>query len=100
MIRTTLLLATFLPILAQSAETSSAFCRQVPERMDDFAWENDRGAFRMYGPALWENPKYLDRTALTTATYLKNCRRTTACSGMPRIRLLCGVAGRAGMRRG
>jgi len=29
-----------------------AFGRHVPERMDDFAWENDRIAFRMYGPAL------------------------------------------------
>ena len=29
-----------------------AFCRFVPERLDDFAWENDRVAFRMYGPAL------------------------------------------------
>lgn len=29
-----------------------AFCRFVPERKDDFAWENDRIAFRMYGPAL------------------------------------------------
>ncbi len=28
------------------------FGRLVPERMDDFAWENDRIAFRMYGPAL------------------------------------------------
>lgn len=26
--------------------------RFAPERMDDFAWENDRVAFRMYGPAL------------------------------------------------
>ncbi|MDR2938137.1 MAG: DUF4861 domain-containing protein [Prevotellaceae bacterium] len=26
--------------------------RLVPERMDDFAWENNRLAFRMYGPAL------------------------------------------------
>lgn len=31
---------------------SRAFGRHVPERMDDFAWENDRVAFRMYGPAL------------------------------------------------
>lgn len=31
--------------------------RQVPEHKDDFAWENDRIAFRMYGPALAsENP--------------------------------------------
>lgn len=28
------------------------FGRFVPERMDDFAWENDRIAHRMYGPAL------------------------------------------------
>ncbi len=28
------------------------FGRHVPERKDDFAWENDRVAFRMYGPAL------------------------------------------------
>lgn len=27
-------------------------CRFVPERMDDFAWESDRIAHRMYGPAL------------------------------------------------
>ena len=28
--------------------------RFVPERKDDFAWENDRTAYRAYGPALWE----------------------------------------------
>ncbi len=28
------------------------FARQVPERKDDFAWENDLVAFRAYGPAL------------------------------------------------
>lgn len=28
------------------------FCRYVPEREDDFAWENDKIAFRMYGKAL------------------------------------------------
>ena len=26
------------------------FARNVPERVDDFTWENDRIAFRMYGP--------------------------------------------------
>jgi len=31
---------------------SRVFARFVPERKDDFAWENDRIAFRMYGPAL------------------------------------------------
>ena len=28
-----------------------AFARYVPERQDDFAWENDKVAFRVYGPA-------------------------------------------------
>jgi pectinesterase len=31
---------------------SRVFARQVPERKDDFAWENDRVAYRVYGPAL------------------------------------------------
>ncbi len=28
-----------------------AFARYVPERIDDFTWENDKVAFRVYGPA-------------------------------------------------
>lgn len=32
--------------------SSKVFGRTVPERKDDFAWENNRIAFRMYGPAL------------------------------------------------
>jgi len=32
----------------------STFARYVPERADDFAWENDKVAFRTYGPALRE----------------------------------------------
>jgi hypothetical protein len=32
--------------------TPKTFCRFVPERKDDFAWENDKIAFRMYGKAL------------------------------------------------
>jgi hypothetical protein len=33
------------------------YARYVPERKDDFAWENDLAAYRMYGPALAnENP--------------------------------------------
>lgn len=31
---------------------SKVFARYVPERWDDFAWENDRIAHRAYGPAL------------------------------------------------
>lgn len=32
------------------ATTISTYARFVPERIDDFAWENDRVAFRTYGP--------------------------------------------------
>ncbi len=32
--------------------TSRVFGRPVPERVDDFAWESDRIAYRTYGPAL------------------------------------------------
>ncbi|HEV2761394.1 MAG TPA: DUF4861 family protein, partial [Pyrinomonadaceae bacterium] len=39
------------PAPVPSAEPKT-FARHVPERHDDFAWENDRVAFRTYGPAL------------------------------------------------
>lgn len=39
-------------ILIERADPFPATCRFVPERMDDFAWENDKVGFRMYGPAL------------------------------------------------
>ncbi|UPK69165.1 DUF4861 family protein [Chitinophaga filiformis] len=35
---------------------SRTYARYVPERKDDFAWENDRIAFRMYGAALENFP--------------------------------------------
>ncbi|VGO13731.1 hypothetical protein PDESU_02288 [Pontiella desulfatans] len=43
-------------VFAACAETPkpATFCRFVPERADDFAWENDKIAFRAYGPALKE----------------------------------------------
>ncbi len=28
------------------------YCRFAPDRKDDFLWENDKAAYRMYGPAL------------------------------------------------
>ena len=34
-----------------------AHARFVPERLDDFAWENDRIAHRVYGPAIMNDPK-------------------------------------------
>ncbi len=58
---------------------AKTFARKVPERKDDFAWENDRIAFRMYGPALAaENPSngvdiWLKRTdALIMDKFYKN----------------------------
>lgn len=36
----------------QGNQVPATFCRFVPERSDDFAWENDVIAFRAYGPAL------------------------------------------------
>ena len=38
--------------LEKPESKAATFCRFVPERKDDFAWENDKVAFRMYGPAL------------------------------------------------
>lgn len=62
-------LAALLPLAALAGEKTTpasnptmddkdekAFCRFVPERLDDFAWENDRIAFRMYGPKMWTIP--------------------------------------------
>ena len=36
----------------QEAVKAKVYGRYVPERKDDFAWENEYAAFRMYGPAL------------------------------------------------
>ncbi len=36
--------------------TPKTYARFVPERYDDFAWENDRIAFRVYGKALEQVP--------------------------------------------
>jgi rhamnogalacturonyl hydrolase YesR len=38
-------------------EKPRVVARFVPERKDDFAWENDLVAFRVYGPALRANPE-------------------------------------------
>lgn len=52
-----LLLALCLTACQQEAVQPKVFGRYVPERKDDFAWENEYAAFRMYGPALKaENP--------------------------------------------
>ncbi len=41
---------------APAAIPAQAYGRYVPERKDDYAWENDKIAFRMYGPALDKFP--------------------------------------------
>ena len=38
--------------LAERRREPQAYARLVPERKDDLAWENDKVAFRTYGPAL------------------------------------------------
>lgn len=37
--------------ISNSTNEVKAYGRFVPERRDDFAWENDKVAFRVYGPA-------------------------------------------------
>nr|AGS53621.1 hypothetical protein [uncultured bacterium contig00074] len=68
--RTLLLLADVPPggtakyslVLGESAKADAAadqiqcYGRYVPERKDDYAWDNDRVAFRIYGPALAATP--------------------------------------------
>jgi unsaturated rhamnogalacturonyl hydrolase len=46
--------ASALPSLA--APDVKVHARYVPERFDDFAWESDRTAHRMYGPAILHAP--------------------------------------------
>lgn len=49
--------AALLSLAACQPEVKRVYGRYVPERKDDFAWENEYAAFRMYGPALRpENP--------------------------------------------
>ncbi len=43
----------------REAYPSKAYGRQVPERYDDYAWENDKVAYRLYGPALETSPEKL-----------------------------------------
>lgn len=46
------------PSGAETTENKpAAFARVVPERKDDLAWENDFGAYRIYGPALANSPE-------------------------------------------
>ncbi|MFN9681929.1 MAG: DUF4861 family protein, partial [Bacteroidota bacterium] len=40
-----------------SLQATKTYGRFVPERKEDFAWENDKIAFRMYGKELENTPK-------------------------------------------
>ena len=46
---------------------SKAFARYIPERLDDFAWENDKVAHRTYGPALAEPVTGTPKEVLVTS---------------------------------
>ncbi len=51
------LVAVMVSCTPKAEQTAKVYGRFVPERKDDFAWENEYAAFRMYGPALLpENP--------------------------------------------
>ena len=53
-------------------EDYRVYARFVRERQDDFAWENDRVAFRIYGPAL----ETFAKEPLTSSTVDAWCKRT------------------------
>lgn len=55
---------------------TKAFARYIPERLDDFAWENDRIAHRTYGPALAEPaPAGSNKEVLVTSGLDVWCKR-------------------------
>ncbi len=54
------------------------FARYVPERLDDFAWENDRIGHRTYGPALAAPaPAGIRKEVLVTSGLDVWCKRVT-----------------------
>jgi hypothetical protein len=52
---------------------AKAHARYVPERYDDFAWESDRIAHRMYGPAILHVPS--ERVGSGVDVWIKRVRR-------------------------
>ncbi|MEO6996188.1 MAG: DUF4861 domain-containing protein [Lacunisphaera sp.] len=55
---------------------SKVFARYVPERLDDFAWENDKIAHRTYGPALAApSPPGVNKEVLVTSGLDVWCKR-------------------------
>ena len=45
------------PVFPALGADGATYARFVPEREDDFAWENDLVAFRAYGPAMRRRPE-------------------------------------------
>jgi hypothetical protein len=54
-----------------------AFARLVPERLDDFAWENDKIAHRTYGPALAAPAEGSGKEVLVTSGLDVWCKRVS-----------------------
>ncbi len=54
-----------------------AFARLVPERLDDFAWENDKLAHRTYGPALAAPAEGTGKEVLVTSGLDIWCKRVS-----------------------
>ncbi len=54
---------------------TKVFARYVPERLDDFAWENDKVAHRTYGPALAEPANGSGKEVLLTSGLDVWCKR-------------------------
>ncbi len=57
-------LSTFSAVYAADNPARSTWCRFVPERMDDFAWENDLIAFRAYGPGIKASPDGVENSGI------------------------------------
>jgi hypothetical protein len=56
---------------------TKAFARYVGERLDDFAWENDKIAHRTYGPALAEPANGTGKEVLVTSGLDVWCKRVS-----------------------
>jgi hypothetical protein len=54
-----------------------AYARYVPERLDDFAWENDKIGHRTYGPALAEPVTDTPKEVLVTSGLDVWCKRVS-----------------------
>jgi hypothetical protein len=57
--------------------TAQAFARYIPERLDDFAWENDKIGHRTYGPALAAPAEGTGKEVLVTSGLDIWCKRVS-----------------------